>query len=161
MLLFYPILFAACFNLVATSKPTAELIKSLKNTSYDALCPPNNLPVVVSVQVGLYVLNEVNTRTQSFKLKFTVRLLWQDDRIQFPNGSFQLPRQMQRLFWFPDIVFLTALGGSNGLDHFLRGDEYIELKHDSTIDYREMRRMLLSCPMDLYRFPFDTQFCRL
>ena len=142
-------------------RPKAELVELLKNTSYDASVPPAALPVLVSIQVGLYALNEVNTRTQSFKLKFVIRLIWQDERISFIDGFYQIPRQLQRMFWFPNIVVLAALGGSNGLDHFLKGDEYVKLMHDGTIDYREMRRMMLSCPMNLRKFPFDTQFCKL
>ena len=161
MLLFHSFLFVASFRAIFTIRPTTELLRFLENTSYDALVPPSNLPVLVSVQAGLYVLNEVDTRTQSFKLKFTTRLLWQDERISFPDGFYQLSHQEQKLIWFPDVVVLTALGGSNGLDHHLTGAGDLTLAHDGTIEYHELRRMLLSCPMDLHRFPFDTQYCRL
>ena len=57
---------------------------------------------------------------------------------------------------------MNGLGGSNGLDLFLKGDGYVKrLTPDGTIDYRELRRMLISCPMDFRKFPFDTQFCTL
>ena len=161
MFLFYIPLVVFCFKSIFAIKPEIELLRFLKNNSYDASVPPNNLPVLVSVQVGLYVLSEVDTRTQSFKLKFASRLLWQDDRISFFGGFYQINRQTQKLFWFPDVAIVTALGGSSGLDNFLEGDEYVEFRNNGTIYYAEIKRMLLSCPMDLREFPFDTQFCRL
>ena len=80
----FQILFVTCFKSLLAIKPEVELVRYLKNTSYDASVPPNSLPVLVSVQIGLYVLNEVDTRSQSFKVKFSIRLLWRDGRISFP-----------------------------------------------------------------------------
>ena len=154
-------LFVAFYKSILTINPEADLYRLLKNISYDALVPPEKLPILIPVQLGIYVLNEVDTRTQSFRLKFATRLLWQDGRISFSSGLFQISRLKQRLIWIPDIIFLNTLGGSNGFDQYLKGDGYGQLKHDGTIEYRELGTQLLSCPMKLHAFPFDTQFCKL
>ena len=151
---------ACCFKCAFAIKPEIELLRFFKNSSYDASFPPNKLPVQVSVQVGLYVLSEVDTRTQSFQLKFTTRLLWQDDRIAFFNGVYQIHHHTQ-LFWFPGAIIVNGIGGSNRLDNFLTGDGFVEFRSNGTIYYSEIKRMLLSCPMDLHDFPFDTQLCSL
>ena len=58
----------------------------------------------------------------------------------FFNGFYQINHQTQKLFWFPDVVIVTALGGSSGLDNFLEGDEYVEFRNNGTIYYAELKK---------------------
>ena len=161
MLFFQPFLFLAFLETVLTIRPTEEILRHLENINYTNLVPPKSLPVQVSIQIGLYVLNEVDTRTQSFKLKFATRLIWHDERISFSDDFYQIPHLTQRLFWFPDVVVLNALADSGGFQQHLQSNGNVVLHYNGTIKYTEIREMLLSCPMDPHKFPFDTQYCKL
>ncbi|KAM4614133.1 5-hydroxytryptamine receptor 3A-like [Discoglossus pictus] len=66
-------------------------------------------------------------------------------RISIPEGS----------VWIPDI-FIFEMTEDDSLDV-----PYLHLYHDGTIQQMKTLKFVISCLLDLYKFPFDTQMCQL
>ncbi|KAG9343726.1 hypothetical protein JZ751_013104, partial [Albula glossodonta] len=65
-----------------------------------------------------------------------------------------VPKQM---LWHPDLAILEHIEGMDKV--FLM--PYVYISHDGTVEQEDGFRLVSTCKMDVYKFPFDTQRCTI
>ncbi len=103
--------------------------------------------------------------TQTIEIDFTLQLLWNDSRLQFPPHcydvdfprSYNLDPSTSHHFWTPPIE-LKALLEMRVRDSFRSGQVLIVFQ-DGYVVSRRKYTAEIACNMDFTYFPFDEQTC--
>ncbi len=121
--------------------------------------PPSS-PTVVKVGVILADIIELDEMKESFQAELIILAEWEDPRLAFDSEAYGSTRklfqgefQFNEVFtgWWPSLLILNEVGSGdvNALQ--------IELFSDGRVRYKEQRNVTLETPMNLRKFPFDTQ----
>nr|XP_057929164.1 5-hydroxytryptamine receptor 3A-like isoform X2 [Doryrhamphus excisus] len=125
-----------------------------------AMRPVTNMttPTNVSVRFLLYGILGVNEKAQLLTTYLWQHFWWQNelvswDPLQCGTDKISLPRNK---FWVPDIV----------INEFMDEDKapfvpYVNLYSDGRMQDAKPARVISSCNLDIYTFPFDIQDCTL
>lgn len=115
---------------------------------------------VVDVNMFIVSISDVSVITMDYSVDFMLRQRWNDPRLQYDgyNKSISL-NYMRRKLWFPDLFFRNA---KNGHIHRITTPNYlIWLNSTGDILFSQKLSLKLSCPMKLFKFPMDTQYCKM
>ncbi|XP_069953598.1 glutamate-gated chloride channel isoform X2 [Cherax quadricarinatus] len=90
----------------------------------------------------------------------TFRMIWRDSRLAFssPAGVTYVTILDPYLAWLPDAFFKNAKTTQHKSIH---PESFIRLFPDGRLIYSSRLNLKQSCPMDLQRFPHDTQVCHI
>jgi hypothetical protein len=121
--------------------------------------PPSS-PTVVKVGVILADIIELDEMKESLQAELIILAEWEDPRLAFDSeayGSnrklFQGEFQFKEVFagWWPSVLILNEIGSGdvNALQ--------IEVFSDGRVRSKEQRNVTLETPMNLRKYPFDTQ----
>ncbi|XP_066951349.1 glutamate-gated chloride channel-like isoform X1 [Macrobrachium rosenbergii] len=118
----------------------------------------NNEPTTAKVQA--YVRNmDVDDVDMKITLDMTFRMRWNDHRLAFDvpdvNNVVVLNPKMA---WLPDAFFKNAFTTQYKSVH---PENYLRVYPDGNVTYSTRLSVALSCPMNLVRFPHDTQECQM
>lgn len=117
-------------------------------------------PTVVKVNMFIVSISDVSVLTMDYSIDFLLRQKWNDPRLQYDgyNKSISL-NYMRRKLWFPDLFFRNA---KSGHIHKITTPNYlIWLESSGNILFSQKLSLKLSCPMKLFKFPMDTQRCKV
>ncbi len=116
------------------------------------------------VQIGIYVISfySVSEKTMDYTLSMYLKLNWQDPRLIFePIGgkinSIRLGDGRWDDLWTPDVFFVNEK--RSGLHSVVRPNTVMKLNTSGHVSYVTKISTTLSCPMELHRYPLDTQLC--
>ncbi|KAJ7355064.1 hypothetical protein OS493_028282 [Desmophyllum pertusum] len=135
----------------------------LMKGQYDSRLRPNYDGGPVDVTVGFWVLsiNTINVVDMDFTLDIFFRQAWKDERLDHGlNKTIVLSSNfvMHRI-WMPDSYFVNAKHGSF---HKITTDNMmIRIMPGGMVYYNARITIKAACPMDLRKFPMDTQICPL
>ncbi|KAI1278007.1 Serine/threonine-protein kinase 10 [Halotydeus destructor] len=141
-------------------------VSDLIPKNYNSLSPPleGNMTSPVTVSVGIYVLAllAVNEPEQSFTVDILYRQQWRDARLSIPpNRSGHYPLILDTSYksklWVPDVYFRNSL--SNSILSSLLPISFIEIRPNHIVSLSARMTVKLSCDMDLFAYPQDTQEC--
>lgn len=127
-----------------------------KNDSH----PSGRGPVVVDVNLFINSFSSVSVVDMDYSVDILLRQRWVDSRLKI-GGNFETLSlgYMKDKLWIPDLFFRNA---KQGQLHTLTTPNYlIWLKPDGSLIFSQKLTVKLSCPMQLWNFPLDTQICRL
>ncbi|XP_054646083.1 5-hydroxytryptamine receptor 3C-like [Dunckerocampus dactyliophorus] len=128
--------------------------------SMAAMRPVTNTttPTNVSIRFLLYGILGVNEKAQLLTTYLWQHFWWQNelvswDPLQCGTDKISLPRNK---FWVPDVV----------INEFMDEDKapfvpYVNLYSDGRVQDAKPARVISSCNLDIYTFPFDIQDCTL
>jgi len=122
--------------------------------------PPetNGQPVPVKIGVLLIDVVEIDDVTESFTADFKVRLRWKDPRLSAAARGHSLEQcnlSMEDI-WDPDIQPINQRGML-----ISKEKRQVLVTSDGTVSVVARVFTILSNPMDMHDFPFDTQHLRI
>ncbi|KAJ8345518.1 hypothetical protein SKAU_G00297110 [Synaphobranchus kaupii] len=113
---------------------------------------------MVNLDVYLYAILAVSEKSQTFCPFIWVSMMWKNELVSWNPQQFcgisqvAVPRE---LLWQPDLVIMEHIEDSNKI--FLM--PYIQFSHHGMVSIEDGFRVISTCKMDVYKFPFDTQSC--
>ena len=123
--------------------------------------PVLNYSEAVQVQLGLGVktIESFNQMEEKISLNVWQRMNWNDEKLVWSDSMSNLsfisldPNEI----WTPDLELLNA--ATRPEIYTLKGGLY--LYSDGSVIYSKPTILDFSCPLELSRFPFDTQTCTM
>ena len=142
-----------------SSTELEELDNLLKN--YDKRERPfrNVAPVDVKIQVSLFALGPISTKTFTLEADIFLREWWTDPRIRFKNGSIILNTNPSSFLWVPDMFILNSR--ETHIHKMLTDTASTTISSDGSIYLSVGVKASCSCNMNLQMFPMDRQTCSI
>ncbi len=118
---------------------------------------PGVEPIVVRVGVFLIDVIGVNEVEESFGADFVLSLSWHDPRLSAAERGASLENCRLSLaeVWHPRVDAINQRGVP------LAQNVDVDISVDGTVSFSERLTGMFSSPLDLHRFPFDTQTLRI
>ncbi|XP_063058151.1 5-hydroxytryptamine receptor 3A-like [Engraulis encrasicolus] len=115
-----------------------------------------NQPVIIQLTFILYGILGVDEKAQLLTTLLWLNIEFQNefahwDPEECGRHKISVPRKS---LWYPDIVINEATEANTGPETY-----YVYLYSDGTVSDWLSMRVVSSCNMDIYAFPFDTQNC--
>lgn len=155
------------------SSPTEEhlytnrstLIKSLFE-NYDGTLPPDleRKPTDVLCELFINSFDSINVKTMDYKIDIFLRRIWKDHRLAFNSSVYNtseviIDMKSMHKVWTPDIFFSNE---KQAIKHEVTiPNKLLRLYANGTLLFSERYSMTMSCPLDLVKFPMDTQSCSI
>ncbi|KAI8500747.1 Neuronal acetylcholine receptor subunit alpha-7 [Branchiostoma belcheri] len=121
----------------------------------------SSTPVTVAIDISLAQINRVDAKNQQIVTNLWVRLYWQDENLLWNEtqyGGASSIRIPSAEIWTPDIVLYNRIEGDETSD-IPNTNAIITSSGDVTWLYPVT--MVSSCKMNVYKFPYDEQICKL
>uniref|UniRef100_A0A7E4VCX3 Glutamate-gated chloride channel n=1 Tax=Panagrellus redivivus TaxID=6233 RepID=A0A7E4VCX3_PANRE len=119
-------------------------------------------PVIVKTSLRIRSINAVKERNMEYVAQFRFQQEWFDERLRFThlneyrNFEFINVAKDQKL-WIPDTFFQNE---RNGWYHMLdQENKFIKIRSDGKVFYNRRLTLILSCNMNLLKYPMDVQKC--
>ncbi len=113
--------------------------------------PPGE-PIVVGVGFHVIDFGRITAREESFDLTAFLELRWSDPRLAAPGKAPAIRRVHPDRIWTPRICYDNAVEPPKN-----HGDISCEVDEHGTVTYKSIFSGKFTTPMDLRRFPFDSQ----
>ncbi|KAL3185505.1 hypothetical protein MRX96_029072 [Rhipicephalus microplus] len=106
-------------------------------------------------------MGPVSEVDMTYSMDCYFRQSWMDRRLAFRGSmpSMTLSISMLQKIWRPDTSFLN--GKHSYLHTITQPNKFVRLAQDGTVLYSSRLTVSASCPMNLEKFPMDTQRCPL
>ncbi|XP_063067156.1 5-hydroxytryptamine receptor 3A-like, partial [Engraulis encrasicolus] len=117
------------------------------------------VPTNVSLDVYIYAIQAVQEKSQTFIPYIWVMTEWTNELLSWQPDQFCGIQQVavpRELLWKPDLLLFETMERDKDT-----GSPFVLLKHDGTVIMDGYRKVLSTCAMDVFKFPFDTQRCTL
>ncbi|XP_050692402.1 glutamate-gated chloride channel-like [Eriocheir sinensis] len=145
----------------AEDRATKEISNKLHGGDYDKMIrPPGTGGTTVSLQV---YFRDIDIDDIKMKANFdiTFRMLWNDTRLAYNDmpgleGVSYVSLLDPYPLWLPDAFFKNAKVTQYSSIH---PEQYLRVYPDGHIVFSTRIKLQNSCPMNLRRFPHDTQVC--
>ncbi|XP_014662721.1 PREDICTED: glycine receptor subunit alpha-3-like [Priapulus caudatus] len=148
-----------------TSRLPADLLGSLKKW-YDMRIRPDDDagPVIVTVDMYIRALYNIDVRSMSFDADFTLRQTWSDPRLTFqrtppdPEKYIGAPKLADSI-WKPDLFFTNS---RHATFHAVTSpNALVRIYPNGTVVLHQRITSTFFCHMNLVHFPFDQQKCSI
>eukprot|EP00091_Calanus_sinicus_P018980 TRINITY_DN4541_c0_g1_i3.p1 TRINITY_DN4541_c0_g1~~TRINITY_DN4541_c0_g1_i3.p1 ORF type:complete len:363 (-),score=47.86 TRINITY_DN4541_c0_g1_i3:101-1189(-) len=117
-------------------------------------------PTEVTSTVFIRNIEEISTKNMDFTVDITFRQQWIDPRLKYKTSKLRyLTLPKEDMVWKPDTFFRNEKEAS--FHHVPNKQYYVRVFPDGTILYSLRTKLKLACPMNLRRYPFDTQQCQI
>ncbi|CAG2108877.1 unnamed protein product, partial [Medioppia subpectinata] len=119
-------------------------------------------PVVVNTNLYLRSIEYICTKRNEWKAQITFRHQWNDQRLKYDDKSGKikyLSLEDKDQIWTPDTFFSNSRSGEALKD--LKPNVLVRIYPNGNVLFSIRLSEVLSCPMDLKHYPFDTQTCSL
>ncbi|KAK7077118.1 hypothetical protein SK128_010597 [Halocaridina rubra] len=138
------------------AKATQEVLSKLEETNPGIRPSVNNEPTHVKVQT--YIRNmDVDDVDMKINLDITFRMHWNDYRLAFDTENVNnVVIVNPKKAWLPDAFFKNSITTQH---ESVYPESYLRVSPNGDLIYSTRLSVNLKCPMDLARFPHDTQKC--
>ncbi|XP_068439545.1 5-hydroxytryptamine receptor 3A-like [Clinocottus analis] len=148
-------------NRVCRHRDVLKYLNVTKNKEQYAMTRPGSSesPTVVYLDIFLYAILDVNEKDQKFISYLWVDLSWQGDDLSWNPDDFcgishiHIPHH---LLWRPDLT----IGEMTEKDKSLQSP-HVMLNFNGTVSTRNDMVVSSTCKIQVYKFPFDIQSCKL
>ncbi|XP_063077499.1 5-hydroxytryptamine receptor 3A-like [Engraulis encrasicolus] len=132
------------------------------NHIHSALRPVKNwwTPTYVMVDLYLYVIIDVNEKHQSLTTGFYTTMLWTSEFLRWDPEHFcdiYLMTIPKDYVWIPPITVMESLETKLSFEE----SSYVSLQASGLVGTGDSYKITSTCKMELFKFPFDTQQCKL
>ncbi|KAF7204082.1 transcript variant X3 [Nothobranchius furzeri] len=114
---------------------------------------------VVKLDILLYAILGVVEKTQTFTPFIWASMQWNNELISWDPAQFCGITEMsvpKDALWKPDLFIYEMIEKDDSPQN-----PYVVMSYDGTVSTEEEMRVVSTCKMDVYKFPFDTQECTL
>uniref|UniRef100_A0A3Q3JZF9 5-hydroxytryptamine (serotonin) receptor 3A n=1 Tax=Monopterus albus TaxID=43700 RepID=A0A3Q3JZF9_MONAL len=138
------------------SGPTYESLQAVFDLQ--AFRPAVNLsnPTITNISFTLYAVLGVNEKTQILTTFLWLRLYWHHEFLVWDpdecNGVSRISLPVRQL-WSPDIIVYEVD------DDVSQACPYVYVNYTGRIRWDRMLRLVSSCNLEIFSFPFDVQNC--
>lgn len=119
---------------------------------------PDPERVATQVKIGLYLndITEINNKTQTFTTDLVLVLSWKDSRLAGDSGgiSFASCKLKPDQVWNPGVQFRNAMDIKKTFSNF-------KVDQAGTVTFLQRFYGNFSVPLDLRKFPFDTEILNI
>ncbi|OTF76131.1 hypothetical protein BLA29_004306 [Euroglyphus maynei] len=145
----------------------------LPDVYYQNVAPiRNGQPVQVKVSVIILNLKIGSISTQDFDVDIFYHQQWNDHRLKRPTNieamtkmktndsniiQYRLTDLWRNRLWIPNVYFRNAVSGS--ISNILTPTYYFTITNYTQVFMAVRLSLKLTCHMNFYKFPFDTQIC--
>ena len=122
----------------------------------------NHHDTATAVKVNLFVnsFGSINVVDMDYSVDFFLRQRWNDSRLRFSGYNETLSlNYMKEKLWIPDLFFRNSKEGT--LHTVTTPNHLLWLQPSGEILFSQKLSVKLDCPMLLWNFPMDSQYCRL
>uniref|UniRef100_H3AXG3 5-hydroxytryptamine receptor 3A n=1 Tax=Latimeria chalumnae TaxID=7897 RepID=H3AXG3_LATCH len=116
-------------------------------------------PTIANISFTLYAVLGVNEKTQILTTFLWLRLYWYHEFLQWDpaecGGIEKISLPVEDL-WAPDIIVYEFIDEDKS-----QRTPYVYVNHTGRIRYDRMLRVVSSCNLGIFNFPFDVQNCSL
>uniref|UniRef100_W5MPQ4 5-hydroxytryptamine receptor 3A-like n=1 Tax=Lepisosteus oculatus TaxID=7918 RepID=W5MPQ4_LEPOC len=116
-------------------------------------------PTLANISFTLYAVLGVNEKTQILTTFLWLRLYWFHEFLQWDphecGGVTRISLPVEDL-WTPDIIVYEFIDEDKS-----QRCPYVYVNHTGHIRYDRMLRVVSSCNLEIFNFPFDVQNCSL
>ncbi|KAI2796054.1 Glycine receptor subunit alpha-3 [Blomia tropicalis] len=152
------------------SQVTPDLEKQTLDTvltsgKHDLKIRPNNFnrtDGATKVELNMFVRNivDVNEIAMQYKSQITFRQKWNDPRLRFNSEALKYVTLTDpERIWIPDTFFPNEISGN--FHQMLKPNSMLRIYQNGDILYSLRVTMVFSCPMDMTRYPHDSQECTI
>ncbi|XP_039626088.1 5-hydroxytryptamine receptor 3A-like [Polypterus senegalus] len=152
----------ACAILICDKKHSGPTYESLQDVfNKKSFRPAFNLssPTITNISFTLYAVLGVNEKTQLLTTFLWLRLYWHHEFLQWDpeacGGVSKISLPVEEL-WTPDIIVYEFIDEDKS-----QRCPYVYVNHTGQIRYDRMLRVVSSCNLEIFNFPFDVQNCTL
>ncbi|XP_041939036.1 5-hydroxytryptamine receptor 3A-like isoform X1 [Alosa sapidissima] len=133
------------------------------NYSLSATRPVRNwrTPTYATVDLYLYVIIDVNEKSQSFTTGVSLSASWTNELLRWNPKDFCGIRQInvpKDDVWRP---YFTIMESIEAMHSGAESAREVVLRSAGRVSFGDTYKITSTCNMDLYKFPFDTQKCQL
>jgi cation transporter family protein len=160
----FGLLFPAAMGLPVSYDALASLYKRLLGSNCTSATQPqcNKKAVNVTIDVGLREIIELSEKQETIKLKIWVRLNWEDCNLMWNASDFSGISKIGVPYdkiWIPDV---TLYEGINEIANMPDMKQYrAMITNLGKIQYQFPTTVHMSCGMNIAKFPFDQQTCKM
>ncbi|XP_068115950.1 5-hydroxytryptamine receptor 3A-like [Hyperolius riggenbachi] len=115
-------------------------------------------PTLVYVDMNFRGVLEMDEKLQIMTTLMAFEMVWENELLMWqPDDFCGISRVLipEGTVWVPDVS-ISEMTEDNSLDV-----TFMQLSYNGTIRRRRTLNVVTTCPLDLYKFPFDTQKCNL
>ncbi|XP_076468370.1 glycine receptor subunit alpha-2-like [Babylonia areolata] len=133
---------------------------------HDAAMSPNfedGYPTKVGVQIFILSFNSISEVSMDYSLCIFLRQTWNDSRLVYPPlegvRALELDTRVMDSIWVPDLYFTNEKTA-----HFhdvTVPNKLMNIYPDGQVLYSMRISMKLTCDMNLWKYPFDSQVCNI
>ncbi|XP_069582799.1 5-hydroxytryptamine receptor 3A-like [Ranitomeya imitator] len=118
-----------------------------------------NSPTSVNISIKLYAVLGVNEKEQLLTTFLSIRMLWFNDFAKWDpeecGGVKDISVPIEKM-WVPDI-FIQQFVDEDRYEHL----SYLTVDHTGLVRFLKPMRVVSSCNLNIFQFPFDIQNCSL
>ncbi|XP_073445371.1 5-hydroxytryptamine receptor 3A-like isoform X2 [Dendrobates tinctorius] len=118
-----------------------------------------NSPTSVNLSITLYAILGVNEKEQLLTTFLSIRMLWFNDFAKWDPEECGAIKEITvpiEKMWVPDI-FIQQFVDEDRYEHL----SYLTVDHTGLVRYLKPMRVVSSCNLNIFQFPFDIQNCSL
>ncbi|XP_077990616.1 glycine receptor subunit alpha-4-like [Glandiceps talaboti] len=144
---------------LSTEEIQSLLIKQLL-AGYDRRIRPqaNKAPVAVSCSLFITSFDSIKETTMDYQVTMYFRQNWNDPRLKFNHPlPIVLADDIRERFWVPDLFFVNVKQAN--FHYVTRDNTFFRIYPNGEIVYSLRISLILTCHMDLLKFPMDNQYC--
>ncbi|CAL8309372.1 unnamed protein product [Boreogadus saida] len=116
-------------------------------------------PTILYMDVYISAILSVNEKAQTFSPLVWLQMSWNDERISWDPAQFcgisrvSVPKEF---LWKPDIFIFEMTQRDEALPN-----PYLLMTHEGRVHLEDDLKVVITCKMDVHKFPFDTQSCNI
>ncbi|KAM8836627.1 neuronal acetylcholine receptor subunit alpha-7-like isoform 1-T1 [Spinachia spinachia] len=147
-------------NVNCTQRAVYNHLKLAKDNNNSKMRPsPSQSPTKVEVDVLLYAILDLNEKEQQFVSYIWVLMYWRENDIIWKPEDFcgiETIYPPRDVLWMPDLTIEEMIE-----ENKLPTSPYVTLYYDGEVALVRNMVVVSSCSMEVYKFPFDVQNCKL
>ncbi|XP_072012094.1 gamma-aminobutyric acid receptor subunit delta isoform X4 [Engystomops pustulosus] len=118
-------------------------------------------PVIVAVDIEVTSIDHISEINMEYTMTVFLRQSWKDERLAYnhTNKTLGFDSRFVEKLWLPDTFIVNAK--SAWFHDVTVENKLIRLQPNGVILYSSRITSILSCDMDLTKYPLDEQECRL
>ncbi|XP_029643878.2 glycine receptor subunit alpha-2-like [Octopus sinensis] len=165
MNIYWSIVFTVSITVQSVSVSKTDFLQTILD-SYDSSISPNfdnNEPTVVKVKLHVNSFDSVTESSMDYSLNALITQEWTDKRLDFYDlidaEYLELDAKLIHKIWVPDLYFPNEK--YSYFHDVTVQNKMLHVYDKGQVIYKARISLTASCPMDLRRYPMDTQVCSL
>jgi hypothetical protein len=150
------------YSLISTKTPYNSQIMPPAG-SYLAFNRDSNGALPVNIQLSLRQIVSFDEKNQILTTNIYIYLFWSDPRLSWNPANYsdvQMIHIQANKIWWPDLSIMNAAGTTNMIS--IVSNQYLAIDFNGFVTIAlNWPSLQTRCPLDVKKYPFDTQKCSI